>query len=301
MNPVGFHSSSLSRTLQTPDPPNNAAARVLNALRTGRIADAIKWLGELPEDAPLEQVWKKYLEARILLEQCDFPGARGMARQAASAALRLGFSDPQEPTLVRLAAAALELQGTALRRQDLPVEACRIHRTALELRREHGTPAEQCECAMSLGSCAQWSGDVAAAERWYRLASKLQPADANHARQKSCALIRLSALLTQLSRHEEAVNAAENAQNTLVENLPGDIATVCASLHLAHALIGHAEMLLARTSERARPLLDEVLQMLLSTRENLHGFGPVGKEELNWCDEQLDFVDRLRQSLDPQG
>jgi tetratricopeptide (TPR) repeat protein len=297
MNSIGSYSSGSTRALQTPDPPNNAAARISNALKVGRVADAAKWLDELLVNSPIEHVWKDYLRACIMLEQCDFAGAKLLAQRAASAALRLGVTDPQDPTLLRLSATALELEGIALRRQDQAVEAHRIHLAAFALRREHGTPCEQSESAISLGSCAQWIGDVAAAERWYRIASNLEAADANQARQQSCALIRLSALLTKLSRHEEAVEASRRAHRDLCNHAPGDMLTICASLHLAQCMIGHAESLLVDKADLAKSLLEEASQTLRCARENLQGFGFTVNEELNWCDEQLDFADRLRQSL----
>jgi hypothetical protein len=193
------------------------------------------------------------------------------------------------------------LEGVALRHQDMPVEGKRIHLSALALRFEHGTPAEQSESATSLGSCAQWTGDMVDAERWYRLASSLEATDTNEARQKSYAVIRLSTLLTQLGRHEEAVDAAKRAQNILSDHLPGDIATVCAGLHSAQATIGHAESRFTEDPHLARSLLDEVLPILLRTRENLQGFGPAANEALNWCDEQIDFATRLGQAIAPLG
>lgn len=297
MNAVGLHSLSSTRALQTPDPPNKATMRVLNALRIGCVADAIKWLRELTDEVSLAPPWKDYLEARVLLEQGDFVRAKAMAQRAASAALHLGLSNPQHPVLIRLAAAALELEGAALRRQDLPLAAHRVHLAALDLRREHGTSIEQCESALSLGSCAQWTGDAAAAEHWYRLASNLEVADGHHAQQKSHALIRLSGLMTQLSRHEEAITAAKQAQNTLIENLPGDVDTVCAGLHLAQAKISHAATLLTENPDLAKSLLEEVSQALKVTRDDLQGFGPTVNEELVWCDEQIDFTDMLRQTI----
>jgi tetratricopeptide (TPR) repeat protein len=297
MNPIGFYSSGSTRAPQTPDPPNSATARLLNALRIGRVAGVAKWLDELSINSPYEQAWKDYLRARILLEQCDFAGAKALAQRAASGALRMGLVDPPDATPLRLSAAALELEGTALRRQDQAMEAHRIHSAAFALRREHGTDAEQSESAICLGSCAQWLGDIASAERWYRFASNLEAADANQARQQSCALIRLSALLTKLSRHEEAVEAARRAHRVLSDHSPGDILTICASLHLAQCMIGHAEALLVEKADLAKSLLEEASQMLRCTRENLQAFGFTFNEELNWCDQQLDFADRLRQSL----
>jgi|CXWL01.1.fsa_nt_gi tetratricopeptide (TPR) repeat protein len=297
MTPTGFRSSISTRALQAPDPPNEVVGRVLNALRAERIADAVGLIHQLPKDAPLEQAWKDYLEARILIEQGDFVRAKTMAQQAASTSLRLGLSDPENPPALRLAAAALELEGAALRRQDQPVEASRIHLAALALRRDYGIPDEQGESAMSLASCAESTGDLAAAERWYRCAGNFEVADAGQARRKSSALIRLSTLLTKLSRHEEAMEAAQSAQKLMNEYMPGDVATISAGLHTAQATIRHAEKLLGEDSDRVCSLLDNTSILLRTTREDLSGFGLEADRDLAWCDEQFDFVERLRQTI----
>lgn len=297
MRPGGCHSSSLTRAWETPDPPNQATLRALNALRAGRFAEAGKWALQIPVGSPFEQAWRFYADVRILLEQGDFASAMAMAQRSASAALLVGLSDPPDVAALRLSAAALELKGAAHRRQDQPVEAGRIHLAALALRREHGTPAEQCESAASLGFCAQWSGDVAAAERWYQAAANFAGESAAGVRQKSWAQIQLSGLLSRLSRHEEAVEAARCAQHVLSEHLPGEMVTIAVGLHLAQAIIAYAETLLGENSDRARSLLADISPMLLTTRENLLAFGPDIQEELAWCDQLLDFTERLRLTL----
>jgi hypothetical protein len=150
---------------------------------------------------------------------------------------------------------------------------------------------------MSLGACAEWTGDWAAAEHWYRSASNLDVAVAERTRKKSYALIRLSHVLTRLSRHEEAVDAARSAQNLLSEQWPGNVETISAGLHTTQAMIGHGEKLLGENPDSARSLLDEISLLLRTAREDLSGFGPAAELELAWCDEQLDFVERLGQAI----
>ena len=299
MTPTGFRSSISTRALQAPDPPNEVVGRVLNALRAERVADAVGLIHQLPKDAPLEQAWKDYLEARILIEQGDFVRAKTMAQQAASTSLRLGLSDPENPPALRLAAAALELEGAALRRQDQPVEASRIHLAALAIRRDYGIPDEQGESAMSLGSCAEWAGDLAAAERWYRCAGNLHVAETDQARKKSSALIRLSSLLTKLSRHEEAIDAARSSQMLLHEYMPGELDTISAGLHTAQAMIRLAENQFVEDADSAYALLLETTRLLQRTREDLSGFGPAADVDLAWCEEQLVFLGMLRQTILP--
>lgn len=289
---------NLTRTLLAPAPSNDVAGRALNALRAGRVTDAEKLTHLLPTVAPLDPAWKQYIEARIALEQGEFAAAKEISSKAASLAMRLGLSDPEDRTAIRLSGAAMELAGVALRRQDQPVEAGRLHRAAFALRRDYGTPDEQSESALSLGLCAEWSTDLCAAEHWYRRSLVVDAVEKEQAQRKSSALIRLSTLLSRLSRHDEALDAAGNAAGLLRECCPGDIAAISAGLYVTLATIRRSEDLVAENADAARSYLDETSHRLTPIREDLLAFGQLAHLELAWCDEQAQFVETLRLAIE---
>ncbi len=285
------------RALENPDSPGDTIRRVLTLLRTGKHADAVGMISQLGAETPLDRVWKDYLEARLLAEQGNFLSAKKTAQRSASIALSVGPDQANKAATVRVAAAALELEGLCLRRADQPEAARRVHLVAYSLRNEHGTEAEQCESATGVGLCAESLGKNVEAQMWLQRAASVPCTNAATAKKKSFALFRLSTLFTSLSRHEEAVQAAQTAQNTLADFLPDDLSTISAFLQITQARLRQIEKLVSENSERAGCHMDEVFTQLGSTREELSAFGSSADADLAWCDEQLHFLDRLRYAL----
>jgi len=296
---VGFHSHARARlVVYPPDPPNAIARRVIGALRAERLADAIRYARELPCDTSVEQAWSGYLESRIHLENGDYAAARTAALKSASAALTLAFDDRNDSTRLRLASAALETQGTALRRQDQYGEATRIHRAAFELRRSDGISEEQVDSALSLAACSEWLGDAVGAETWYQAAIGMNLGEADSALLKAWAMIRFSTWLTMKCRHSEAVALADGAQQLLHQFMPGELATTSAGLSAVDALINHAEALHVEAPEDALTLIHKASKLLETMNDELSAFGASAEADLVWCKEKLEFLRRLRQSLE---
>src|SRR5262245_38867532 len=100
--PVGLQAQLARRSLPYPPPPTEAIRRVYGALRADKTADARRYAEQLPRATAFEQAWNAYIHGLILVEEGDRSDAKDMARHAASAALTLGLSQPQNPEALRL-------------------------------------------------------------------------------------------------------------------------------------------------------------------------------------------------------
>lgn len=239
--------------------------------------------------------WEQFTDAAFAWVEEDFPKAAQLARQCAATALQAGLAEPTQSVAIRVAASAMEIEGCSLRRCEQYDSADRIHRVAYELRREHGRGAEQAESAISLGTCHQWAGDLAHAQQWLRRAADLPPDTPACARQTAWANLRLSMLLSEQAQHDDAIQAARKAHEILRGYFPGQYFSWVANLHLTEAMIRKLQDNLEHHDVSNSFVL--IGEILTQNRKELEAFGVCVANDLDWCDQQLDFLFRLQASL----
>ena len=62
-------------------------------------------------------------------------------------------------------------------------------------------------------------------------------------------------------------------------------------------LLKRAEALSSTDLRQAKSTLDEAAKYLDSALEALLAFGPIARADATWCEEQVDFVRRLAETL----
>jgi tetratricopeptide (TPR) repeat protein len=285
-------------------PTAESAVRAVAALRDGRLADAEKHIAAIEELPAVNRAWKHYLRGRLACARGEFDSAETPLRQAAAIALESGLSRQRgadttaevvvDAPAARLAAAAFESIGFALRRQDRPAESYRDHWIALHLREEHGSTDEQWESAVSLGLAADFARDAARAEKWYRTALGFGDR-ATQARTEKLAIAwtHLGGLLTHAGRHEEAVAAARAARDLWRTHDAGSLEAARSDVGLAHALIRWGESLCTTDAAHACEFMGEGLSLLAVADESLAAFGPSAACDSARCGELVDFARRL--------
>jgi len=289
-------------------PKMERALRAVAALRDGRLADAEKHIAAIEESSAIDRAWKRYLEGRLMSARGGFESAEAPLRQAAALAVELGLSLPHdagerngdacEGTLnagaFRLAAAAYEALGLALRRQDRPAEAYSAHLIAGRLREEHGTFEEQWESAISLGLSAELARDAQKSEMWFRKALAIAERTTEKPAEKGAiAWTHLSALLADSARYEEAVAAARAARDLWLKHDSGALEAVRADVHLAHTLIRLCEALVGTGASQAGDAARKAISLLEPAGEALSAFGPRAADDSARCNELVDFAHRL--------
>ncbi len=281
-------------------PQHERALLALKALNESRWSDADKHVAALPESPLCEYAWKAYLAGRLAAERHDFPAAEARFLEAASAALVSGLGDEKKVSTdaMRLGAAAMERLGCAYRRQERLDDAHRSHRAAYRLRQEHGSVDERWESAMSLTIDCAVARRHDEAQRWCRVAIDLAAAASDQpAAKKAQAWGRMSAALTALGRHEEAVAAARTAREFSRMHDIAAVAAARADLEVAQALMKFGESVYERDAKAARTILSEALESLATAAEELPPFGNEAAPDVRRCSELTDFARRLLDSL----
>jgi len=286
-------------------PTAESAVRAIAALRDGRLADAEKHIAVIEELSAIHRAWKHFLQGRLACARGLFDSAETPLRQAAAISLESGLSRQRggadsaeagvvDAQAVRLAAAAFESIGFALRRQDRPAESYRDHWIALRLREEHGSTDEQWESAVSLGLAADLARDAARAEKWYRIALGFgDRATQARAEKLAIAWTHLGGLLIHAGRHEEAVAAARAARDLWRTHDAGSLDAARSDVGLAHALIRWGESLCTNDVAQACEFVGEGLSLLAVANESLAAFGPPAACDSARCGELVDFARRL--------
>lgn len=278
-----------------PDPPDDAIGRILRLALAGRLYDVKSLRDRIVPGDEIKSIWLRYADAIIAYSQDSFVQAEELAQECAAQALQVGLVEPKQSGLQRLAASGLELAGGCMRRCERYVEAEHIHKSAFTLRSDFGEPAERMESATSLGLCREWTEDYAGAEHWYSLAASMESTDPRGANRSAWANIRLSMLLTEQSRHDESIFAARAAQRILEMACPGEIPSLVANLHVAQSMIKRVELMTGGSEAKAE--LAKILEMLAQTQMELLAFGAVAESDLEWCEQQIDFVSRLWETV----
>jgi len=203
------------------------------------------------------------------------------------------------PESFRLAARALEKAGWLYRHQDRPDRAYHSHLSAYHIRNEHGSFEETWETATSLGHDADLAGKHADCQSWHRIAIQAAARAAEEPeRRQAISFTNLSLSLIKSNLHEDAVAAARTARHWWHKHDMGSSAAARADLILGHALLRHGERLCEAGNTNAQAVLDDAMQLLTSAREALSAFGDDTSADVRWCDEQTDFAQRLRSSLE---
>lgn len=281
--------------IEYPDPSHEHDRRILNRIFSGRIKEARMLRARHYSSETTQTPWGQFTEATFAWVEEDFLKAAQLARQCAATALQAGLAEPTEPVAIRLAASAMEIEGCSLRRCEQYDSAERIHRVAYELRHEYGRGAEQVESAISLGTCRQWAGDLAYAQQWLRRAADLPPDSPACARQSAWANVRLSMLLSEQAHHDDAIQAARKAHEILRAYFPGQHFAWVANLHLTEAMIRQVEVNFEHHDASNSFML--IGEILTQNRKELEAFGACVANDLDWCDQQLDFLLRLQASM----
>ncbi|MFH1109346.1 MAG: hypothetical protein V1790_09150 [Planctomycetota bacterium] len=305
-------------------PTHERALLALKAINESRWSDADKHIAAIPESPLGDYAWKAYLAGRVAAERRDFPAAEARFLEAASAALVHGLgaersalepiamtpSPSQEEgggeghgarllaEAMRLGAAAMEKMGCAYRRQERLDDAQHCHRAAYRLRQEHGSVEERWESAMSLAVNCTVARRDDEAQRWCRVAIDLAAAASDQpAAKQAQAWGRLSAALTALGRHEEAVAAARTAREFWRMHDIAAVTAARADLDVAQALMKFGESVYESDAQAARTILSEALQSLATAAEELPPFGPEAAADVRRSAELTDFARRLLDSL----
>ena len=192
----------------------------------------------------------------------------------------------------------MEKMGCAYRRQERLDDAHRSHRAAYRLRQEHGSVDERWESAMSLTVDCAVARLHDEAERWCRVAIDLAAATSDQpAAKQAQAWGRLSAALTALARHEEAVAAARTARDFWRMHDIAAVTAARADLEVAQALMKFGESVYERDANAARTIFSEALESLATAAEELPPFGPEAAADVRRSAELTDFARRMLDSL----
>ncbi len=244
---------------------------------------------------------------------------RSLAFTARTEAATVHEFDPRIDTRVR--ALALECLGRVLRRMDDPVGGDAAHRASLEIRERVGSWEECRKSAHELALDASVAGKHGDAIAWHQRA--LGFADAMD---DGGLLLRAETLshLARVDRDAGSLDAAiQHAQASadLRKRLdPSSLETVRAALELVECRVAHAAEFRSngtsmasadatgreqsaphpRSSDDGAPKatapLDAVIVQLLELRGEFSAWGVGVEDELDRCDEALDFARRLRES-----
>jgi tetratricopeptide (TPR) repeat protein len=272
----------------------------LKGINESRWSDADKHVAAIPESPLDEYAWKMYLAGQLAAERHDFPAAEARFLEAASAALVSGLGDKKHVSTdaMRLGAAAMEKMGCVCRRQERLDDARRSHQAAYRLRQEHGSVEERWESAMSLAVDCTVARRDEDAERWCRVAIDLAATASDQpAAKQAQTWSRLSAALTALGRHEEAVAAARTARDFWRMHDIAAVTAARADLEVAQALMKFGESLYERDAKASRTILGEALECLTTAAEELPPFGPEAAADVRRSAELTDFARRLLDSL----
>jgi len=281
-------------------PTHERALLALKAINESRWSDADKHVAAIPESPLCEYAWKAYLAGRLAADRHDFPAAEARFLEAASAALVSGLGDEKHVSTdaMRVGAAAMEKMGCAYRRQERLDDAHRSHRAAYRLRQEHGSFDERWESSMSLTVDCAVAQRYDEAQRWCRVAIDLAAAASDHpAAKQAQAWSRLSAVLTALGRHDEAVAAARTAREFWRKHDIAAVTAARADLEVAQALMKFGESVYERDAKAARTILSEALESLATAAEELPPFGPEAAADVRRSAELTEFARRLLDSL----
>ena len=282
-------------------PQHAYAILAVKAIDKRRPRDAGKHIDAIPDSVSIDRMWKQFLHGLLAVERGDLGAAEPLLLQVASEGSGEDESPPRhaEPTVLRLAARALEKVGWIYRRQDRPDDAYRTHRSAYDIRSKHGSFEEMWETATSLGIDADLARRYADGQAWHRIAAEAgEQAAEESERIQAVAWTNLAASLAKSDLYDQAVDAARTARLWWHKHDIGAVTAAQADMNLGSMLLKLGESLHGDDPERGKGVLDEAVEWLTSSGEALSAFGSDNAADTRWCDEQADFARRLRDTLD---
>jgi tetratricopeptide (TPR) repeat protein len=201
---------------------------------------------------------------------------------------------------IRLAAMALTQAGKILRRLDRTDEAQSILQTALHLREQHGSVAEQWESSVELGLTADVARRHDEAASWYQRAIEhAARAEASSNRLQAEAWGHLARSFGSAGQHDQAVEAARRARDLWQAHDPGAATALLADLRLAGALLARTIAVQESGNAQEPTSLDEAIALFDAATEGLPAFGSEFQADAHWAIEQKHFAERLRKQLTP--
>jgi len=283
-------------------PDHEHAVLAITALNQQRYSDALNHIKEIPETPILQRAWKMFLLGRVHMAQSQLGDAESSLLQAAAMAFIEGMStDQMSPSReLRLCAGALHHAGKVLRRRDRPDDAWQTHKSAYQLREQHGSPDELWETATELGLDADLARRYEDAHIWFRKALEFADrADQDSQKKRAMVWTHLSNSFAQCDKFDEAVDAARSAHECWVDHDASDVSVAQADLTLGSALLKFAAYLYEQSDSRVESVLDEAMNSLNVARESLLAFGPDHAADVHWCEEQQQFAEKLQSTLVP--
>lgn len=282
-------------------PGDEIAQRAIAALDEHRYPDVDLLLAEIPRETPIQRAWGLYLDARLGIDRTEFEDATAFLTESAVLALTSahGYEDVVDGDAMRLAALVFQKLGWIRRRRDDPDHAYRTHRAAMALREAHGSIEEMWETAVSLGIDADLGRRFAEGRRWHRRAIDLGSESSKEPdKKRGIALTNLAASLTDSGDHTAAVEAAQRAREAWTAHDVSGVAVPKADMNLGFALLKQGEALHDTDRATAATALTNARSLLGDAREALTAFGGDYAADARWCDEQIDFAERLMATLE---
>jgi len=274
---------------------------VLDALRRKDFTEAARRLNAWHPIAPLDRAWRLALSGETALAQKELvPASIALCQAFTQATIQSAdANEPDVATARRLAARALLDLGRVYRRQDRFDDASRTHRAAAEAIEQFGSAEESWQIQRELGLDASVAQEFESAAHHLQLAltTVAQCVESPKLKRAVC-LTNLARVALAQSRWEEAV---ENARGAWIAWQAVDASTPTvpiAEILVGTALLRHGEALIEPDPQSAHELLTAATQSLTSAQQALRAFGPEHAPDVELCDQQIDFAQRLRASLE---
>ncbi len=282
-------------------PSAESAKRALRALAEHRLTHAEENIEAITLRGAAEDVWTAILQGMLQAARLNFPTAEQYMR-GALLDLQNHTSDEKQvlnPYLPRVSAFANHQLGIVHRRQDRPKAAYDAHLAAYRHRDEFGSFEELWESALALGIDLDLAGDHADGQNWFRTAiAAAARAEETPAEKQAVAWTHLAESLLQEERWQDAVQAAVSARSWWHAPDISAPSAARADMRLGHAVLRHGAALLESGAPTAGESLTEALRILREVRESFEAFGAAFVADRAYCDEQIDFAERLIASLE---
>jgi tetratricopeptide (TPR) repeat protein len=283
-----------------PQPADPKARRALRALSDNRLNDAAKLIDSLSDDDGANGAWRLLLKGLLAFHRTRLPAAGACYSRAATRALESAAHAPDQESneLRRLAAWALHKLGTVYRRQDHVQQAYELHQEAGRIRSSCGSPDELWETAAAIGfdlnMLRRYEEAVSSCREAVDLA---RSASEEPKRKEADTWTKMAQALTEWGHHDDAVDAARQALELWRVHDIAAVTVARSEMNLGYTFLRQAQCLNEEDQEQAAVALGRALERLRAAQEALSAFGPEAAPDVQWCQEQIDFAERLSASL----
>lgn len=280
-------------------PQDGRARRAVKAIDEKRFDDAAKHISAIPDDSIVTQAWKSYLSGCLAWAQHDICAAEVSLTncvQTLSSKTPNG-RDSTGHDVMRLIAAAHELYGSVLRRQDRPEESLKHHQKAYQLRQDFGSPEERFESATSMGITHRILRQQNEARSWFERSKQHAESCATGHRALVASALSNLATVYEATQPQDALNAAIEAQAIWYDYDPTSSEALLADVAVGNRLLGLGQSLLESIDPHAGTTLAEAVHTLTKCQIALNACGPAQHETALLVAERLDFAKRLASSL----